>query len=176
MDWDAPRGGVRDTAAHHRLTIALPLSAPQCHVTTIGACQVPSLVLDEGALAATCTTPCSRSLARRCGSGPQCLGAPCAGFRYVAVPSTPLERVLGFGQLAVGIALGTVGEAARRSIGAAEGGGDKSPARLPCPLGMLGSAWAALLPLFALERCSQWTEGRRGRQAGRQAGRRGESW
>lgn len=42
--------------------------------------------------------------------------------RTRTVPSTPLARVFGFGQLAAGLAMGTVAEAVRQSV---SGDGDK---------------------------------------------------
>lgn len=48
--------------------------------------------------------------------------------RARTVPSTPLARVLGFGQLAAGIAMGTVAEAVRR-VGSENGGGSPSSVR-----------------------------------------------
>lgn len=48
--------------------------------------------------------------------------------RTRTVPSTPLARVFGFGQLAAGLAMGTVAEAVRQSVrgGDAEAGGGRS--------------------------------------------------
>lgn len=43
--------------------------------------------------------------------------------RTRAVPSSPLARVFGFGQLAAGLAMGTVAEAVRQSVAGGEGGG-----------------------------------------------------
>lgn len=40
--------------------------------------------------------------------------------RTRTVPSSPLARVFGFGQLAAGLAMGTVAEAVRQSVGGAE--------------------------------------------------------
>ena len=42
--------------------------------------------------------------------------SPTPPRRHVAVPSSPLARVLGFGQLAAGLAAGTVAESARRAF------------------------------------------------------------
>lgn len=41
--------------------------------------------------------------------------------RTRTVPSSPLARVFGFGQLAAGLAMGTVAEAMRQSVGGAGG-------------------------------------------------------
>lgn len=43
--------------------------------------------------------------------------------RTRTVPSSPLARVFGFGQLAAGLAMGTVAEAVRQSVGGNEGEG-----------------------------------------------------
>lgn len=42
--------------------------------------------------------------------------------RTRTVPSSPLARVFGFGQLAAGLAMGTVAEAVRQSVGGSDGG------------------------------------------------------
>lgn len=43
--------------------------------------------------------------------------------RTRTVPSTPLARVFGFGQLAAGLAMGTVAEAVRQSVRGGDPGG-----------------------------------------------------
>ncbi|KAG5176572.1 protein required for ubiquinone biosynthesis and for respiratory growth [Tribonema minus] len=50
-------------------------------------------------------------------------GGSARARRVRAVPSSPLARVLGFGQLAAGLAVGTVAEALRQGVGARGGGG-----------------------------------------------------
>lgn len=47
-----------------------------------------------------------------------------SGSRTRSVPSSPLARVFGFGQLAAGLAMGTVAEAIRQNVGGSgvEGG------------------------------------------------------
>ncbi|CAN0532468.1 unnamed protein product, partial [Ectocarpus sp. 12 AP-2014] len=71
------------------------------------------------------------------GSGPQAAaGGGMSNSRTRTVPSSPLARVFGFGQLAAGLAMGTVAEAVRQSVrgggglgDSAEGGGGGRPDR-----------------------------------------------
>ncbi|CAN0381118.1 unnamed protein product, partial [Ectocarpus sp. 8 AP-2014] len=71
------------------------------------------------------------------GAGPQAAaGGGMSNSRTRTVPSSPLARVFGFGQLAAGLAMGTVAEAVRQSVrggggpgDSAEGGGSGRPGR-----------------------------------------------
>ncbi|CAM9105965.1 unnamed protein product [Ectocarpus fasciculatus] len=59
------------------------------------------------------------------GSGPEAAaGGGMSNSRTRTVPSSPLARVFGFGQLAAGLAMGTVAEAVRQSVRGGGGPGD----------------------------------------------------